>query len=197
MDGFTQAHEKAHSTLHIGERIAKLRKEKKLTQKDLATRSGISLSSLKRYESGERQPHIEQLQAISQVLDTPLHELLGLIPPIDTPELHKQVEAGLQSLLGFYKPHPKMQPVTLEKVYADMTYTPSGEDLLLMAYDQLNDKGKQVAIERVEELGKVPEYQGEISDYDRAVIILSNKQKKDITEPDTPIDGPDEKPDKE
>lgn len=33
------------------------------------------------------------------------------------------------------------------------------EKYLLAAFDQLNEKGQSVAVERVEELGKVPEYQ--------------------------------------
>lgn len=32
------------------------------------------------------------------------------------------------------------------------------KQLLLTAFDQLNEKGQSVAVERVEELGKVPEY---------------------------------------
>lgn len=48
---------------------------------------------------------------------------------------------------------------TASDVLSDMIYNP--EKYLLAAFNQLNEKGQSVAVARVEELGKIPEYKKE------------------------------------
>lgn len=52
----------------IGSRIQKYRKLQNMTQDELSKRSGIYLSTIKKYESGERNPKPDQLQKISEAL---------------------------------------------------------------------------------------------------------------------------------
>ena len=52
----------------IGARIQKYRKLQNMTQDELSKRSGIYLSTIKKYESGERNPKPDQLQKISEAL---------------------------------------------------------------------------------------------------------------------------------
>lgn len=52
----------------IGSRIQKYRKLQNITQDELSKRSGIYLSTIKKYESGERNPKPDQLQKISEAL---------------------------------------------------------------------------------------------------------------------------------
>lgn len=60
----------------IAQKIVRLRKRKKITQKQLATRSGVSLGSLKRFEqSGEIS--LQSLTKIAIALDVE-NELEGL-----------------------------------------------------------------------------------------------------------------------
>lgn len=54
----------------VGERIRQQRKYKGLTQEQLAKAIGVSLMSVRRYESSERTPTEKVLMAISSVLDT-------------------------------------------------------------------------------------------------------------------------------
>ena len=49
----------------IGEQIRTVRKHLKLTQKELGQLSGTSETTIRQYESGKRQPRIEQLQKIA------------------------------------------------------------------------------------------------------------------------------------
>ena len=58
-----------------GDLIKRYRKEKWLTQKELAELSKISVNSLSRYETGERNPNISTLEAIAAALDIYVYEL--------------------------------------------------------------------------------------------------------------------------
>lgn len=53
---------------NIGNILKKLRKEKKKSQEKLSELTGITCSSIKKYESGLRNPKIEQLKKISDAL---------------------------------------------------------------------------------------------------------------------------------
>ena len=52
----------------LGERIKAARKQRGMTQRELAQKVGISVNSLSRYETGERQPNIETLSKIAEAL---------------------------------------------------------------------------------------------------------------------------------
>lgn len=63
----------------IGEKIKNYRKAAGLTQKKLGELSDTSESTIKQYESGKRQPRIEQLQKIADTLNIPISSLLGTV----------------------------------------------------------------------------------------------------------------------
>ena len=54
----------------IGERIAALMKEEKLSQKELAGMAGVTEAALSRYINNERQPKVEILANIATALNT-------------------------------------------------------------------------------------------------------------------------------
>jgi len=56
--------------------IKQYRNEKHLTQEELAALSGINVSTIKKYECGERNPKPEQLLKIARALDISLTRLL-------------------------------------------------------------------------------------------------------------------------
>jgi transcriptional regulator with XRE-family HTH domain len=62
--------------MNIGENIKKYRKEKKITQKQLADKINISEMSIRRYERGERQPTADIIDLISKALDIPIYSLV-------------------------------------------------------------------------------------------------------------------------
>ncbi len=55
----------------------KLRKEKQLTQSELATALGISRSAISMYENGEREPDLETLEAIADYFNIDMNQLTG------------------------------------------------------------------------------------------------------------------------
>jgi HTH-type transcriptional regulator, competence development regulator len=61
----------------LGERIAKLRKEHKLSQYDLAERLGYSRGKLSNYEQGSRQPDYDTLKKIADFFEVSVDYLLG------------------------------------------------------------------------------------------------------------------------
>lgn len=63
--------------IDIGERIAKKRKEKKLSQSELAFELDKSLRTIQKYESGDIDMPISVLKSISEILEVPMNYLLG------------------------------------------------------------------------------------------------------------------------
>lgn len=63
--------------MNTGERIKNYRKIAGLTQKELGTRSETSENTIRQYETGKRQPRVEQLQKIAPILNVSVSDLLG------------------------------------------------------------------------------------------------------------------------
>lgn len=62
--------------MEIGKRIQKYRKQAGLTQKQLAEKLGIVTGTMQQYELGKRQPRLEQLKRIADVLNVSWLELV-------------------------------------------------------------------------------------------------------------------------
>jgi len=56
-------------------RLKKLRKERKLTQKQLADQAQVSQSAVCYIENGERSPTLYTLERLAEALEVELHEL--------------------------------------------------------------------------------------------------------------------------
>jgi HTH-type transcriptional regulator, competence development regulator len=70
----------------LGETIAKLRKEKGLSQYELADRLGFSRGKLSNYEQGSRQPDYDTLKKIADYFDVSIDHLLGREEKVKTKE---------------------------------------------------------------------------------------------------------------
>lgn len=62
----------------LGERLQILRKQRKISQTQLAKRAGVSRSSISAYEKGTTLPSAEVIYELSIILDTTSDYLLGL-----------------------------------------------------------------------------------------------------------------------
>ena len=62
----------------FGNRLRRLRKERKLTQEELAGRIGVKNSVISFYEVGDRTPSLELLVKLSKALHVSTDVLLGL-----------------------------------------------------------------------------------------------------------------------
>lgn len=75
----------------LGKRLAQLRKEKKLTQRELSKELNISNSSLALYETEKRQPDYNTLNKLADYFDVSTDYLLGrtiVRKPVDTIAFH-------------------------------------------------------------------------------------------------------------
>lgn len=67
----------------IGIQIKKIRKEKGLTQQQLADKLHVSQAMIGQYENGKRQPKEQTIKKIASALDVPESDLTGKIKVID------------------------------------------------------------------------------------------------------------------
>lgn len=64
--------------MSVGDNIRQLRKDKKLTQKQLAEKAGLAEISIRRYEKGTNEPSTKILKKIANALETPIETILAI-----------------------------------------------------------------------------------------------------------------------
>lgn len=127
----------------VNEKIKCIRKEKGLTQKELGDRlGGISQQQIGQWETGKANPKYETLQKIASALDVDIIELIGV----------KGVVEQSRNILN------NLDIKNLDIYDAQTDKNKSKQTVLLNHYNQLNEAGKDKAIERVEELTEIPRY---------------------------------------
>lgn len=71
----------------VGPRLRTLRTQRDITLSDLATTTGVSVSTLSRLETGERRPTLELLLPLARAYGVTLDELVDA-PPTGDPRVH-------------------------------------------------------------------------------------------------------------
>lgn len=62
---------------HFGERLARLRKDAKLTQEQVSERCGVSAQAVSKWENGSTYPDILLLKTLADLFQISCDELLG------------------------------------------------------------------------------------------------------------------------
>lgn len=159
--------------------IKAARNRAKITQAELADRCGLATITIRQYESGKREPRMEQLSRIADALGISVGTLLrqepsgieglksGLISPADiADELNIPVDLVWRSI---QEPEtvPRETRDKIGAVGAMLTLTMSepanlnaAESLKKISYSlhRLNEDGQRTAVERVAELTDIPKY---------------------------------------
>ena len=132
-----------------GRRIQQARKQAKLTQAELGAKLGVSGSMIGQYENDLRNPKYDTLSRIADTLGVLLVDLLD-------EETAKVYQKGfIQGAAA-----ESVENDIIDKLWKQEGYSGSDtETQLINAFSQLNEKGQQIAVERVEELTKIPDYQ--------------------------------------
>ena len=130
-----------------------LRKKKGLSQKELADQLSVSQANYSQYETGKRKPKIDTIQKIAAVLDIPITDLLDtdICFNVNSYNVEDQSDYQYQSSLRLYH-------------YVNAIQTLHNKDLIFKYIDQLNIDGQKKAIEQLELLLKIPEYQKDYND---------------------------------
>lgn len=83
----------------IGERIAKLAKKFKYTQKELANLVGVTEAAMSRYLSNEREPKMNVIANLATALNTTSDYLIsGINPQKSLNEVYRLVARGAQTM---------------------------------------------------------------------------------------------------
>ena len=81
----------------IGKRIASLRKNKDMTQTELADRLGISFQAVSNWERGNSMPDISKLPELVEIFEVSLDELLGEKSPVMEAAVEGRLEERVKS----------------------------------------------------------------------------------------------------
>ena len=135
-----------------GEYLKNARKEAGLSQKALGKKLGVSQQMIAQYESGKRKPKVETLINIANALNLPISSLMEF----DFFKLNIEKKADTSELFFFFT-----------QIITEKVINKQKEEKLLFCFNDLNNIGKEKAIEQVELLTKIPEYKKDPENQDQ------------------------------
>ena len=136
--------------MNIGDNMRNIRKQKSMTLQQLADILGCSQQNISQYESGKRTPKLKTVQKIADALNVNVNDLLE--NPLDDSPVYKAYK-NTDSLDS-----PLAKDFTNKKIVSQIDDWQQIDIELIKTFKKLNEDGKTVAIERVEELAEIPRY---------------------------------------
>jgi transcriptional regulator with XRE-family HTH domain len=94
----TQATERKDASETIGQRLARLRRERGMTQVELAERLAVAQPVVSDYERGELRLHGELIVKLTQILGCSAEELLGLERPRSNGSTNRRLLRRIQDI---------------------------------------------------------------------------------------------------
>lgn len=158
----------------IGSIIREYRKQKNITQKDLAEMLGISQSAISSLERTGDNLRADTAKKVAAALDIDYRELF---PPIDL----TRGKAPDETIAHFNHAIEQSNQLETDLVLFEQIQTHFGK---------LNASGKTEAVKRVEELTMIPRYQAgsdpdpEEQQHDHSVLDPEEQQQQDRSVPD-------------
>lgn len=140
----------------VGERIYYCRIENHMTQKELGEKTGIDSATIGKYERGVLNPKIGTLRKIADALGVSSVDLMPeeLLDANRVDDYVKEHNLKADEVVNYYSGLVNEAASRMGEVLKD-----AKETALISHFRALNDKGQTVAVERVEELAKIPDYQ--------------------------------------
>ena len=132
--------------MKIGERIRNLRKEKNITQEQLASKLGVKRAVISKYENESVNINVNTLEKISSILGVTPSYLIGYDDKIVSPDIYSDDELK------------KLKNISWDLYKQSINKKNSPEYKLNYSFSQLNSIGKEKALERIDELTKIKEY---------------------------------------
>jgi phage repressor protein C with HTH and peptisase S24 domain len=157
--------------MNLPERLKKLRKEQKLTQKNLAEKLNIAQPRILEWEKGKRNPNKESLESLSKVFNVSVSYLLGesniksgsdideIMEQLEPPRQRKTIEFAENQLIE------QNQETKIIQLHNSLVPYEVEEEQALSA-------GCGAAY--TDEVGKETVYWNKEVKYDRAIVIRGN-----------------------
>lgn len=152
---------------NVGSRIKKEREAAGMTQAELANKIGTASSMIGQWENNNRNPKSAVLEKIATALNISIDRLLydSVVKTEVLPGKAWIIQIDDPSLENYIYRIEAVDPESFEyvqnmiaNVVADLSqFTP--EARLSTAFNRLNPAGKAIAVQRIEELAKIPDYQ--------------------------------------
>lgn len=134
--------------MKFNERLRAIRKEKGLTQAELAEKAGIAVNSVRLYEAGARLPKLDTIARMAVAMGLTANDLIA---------------GQWGNFEGTF--------LSAEEFQQD-----DREAQLIYHFRNLNDNGQTVAVERVQELAQIPAYQRPAEDAQSAPTVPDDKE---------------------
>lgn len=137
------------------------RQKRGLTQEKMASMTGLKRSTYSLYECGKREPNIETLRKIADILELSLDDLIGYTPTLKD---HIISAMGPYETINDFKINQKLA-MEIEKHISEERRENFSRRLtayktqITKQMDRLNENGQKEAVRQVEMLTKIPEYQ--------------------------------------
>lgn len=124
----------------VGKNIRAARREKGMTQSDLAKKLNVSVMTIRRWETGDRMPKFGDIKKISDAIEVPPIEWMGLdiISPL------------------------KEEVAVILTVNGQSRLLKNDEKKILTDLNKLNETGRKEATRQVQNLTEIPRFQDEL-----------------------------------
>ena len=151
----------------VGDRIKESRKKNGLSQKELGQKLKKTQQMIAQLENSSAMPKIDTLQKIADALNIPLTYLLygSIISPDLEVYLNTNDKESTLSELTNLQDHASDHMHRITKYALLLTEFENKQKLaqLINLFDKLNTDGKNKALDQLEMLTKIPEYQQTIT----------------------------------
>ena len=141
------------------DKLKTLRKEKKLTQKELAEQIGIKQNSYSDWETGKNEPNLENIIKLTKILDTTADELLGIDKSVSSNWIHG-IKTTITKILDIPKDSQLQKRIEEELNFEWNKYIKKYPDLPIYS-----------------KIDWIPYQELELKNYNE---IIENKDKRDI-----------------
>lgn len=160
--------------MDTGKRIRQARKNAKLTQAQLAEKSGVAAISIHQYESGKRQPRMEQLKAIADALGISVESLITEEKQIAPGLTRRVVDNPDSDVYEYY--FDADTPEKLDAILDQLRESGVFQKILLDAFQQLNTAGQQAVSQFAVRLLQIPEMRESATDMEVSKDGLDEKK---------------------
>lgn len=161
--------------MSLSEKLKELRKDKGLTQKQLAAATGLSIASIISYENGLREPNFKALTVLEEYFGVSGEYLNGTISKKDYLKLQKDVQANLDEVYDSMKRFTATmaildsnQQIYVTELFNEFLSYVSNKQMvdfdnhtelaLLSAYIALNEIGKKELVNRGIEMSEISRF---------------------------------------